>query len=82
MAQGELLSQCGRLLWDDDVHLMVSFHGARRNADLDNLLKSVFDALTGVILEDDSQVSSVTAARWNRGEEKRTVIEVTRLPGE
>ena len=78
MAQGELLAQCGRLLWDDNVLVTVAFHGARANADLDNLLKSVFDALTGVILEDDLQVASVRACR--RGGEKRTVIEATKLP--
>lgn len=80
MAQGELLSQCGRLLWHDAVLVTVVFHGARPNADLDNLLKSVFDALTGVVLEDDLQVASVLARR-RRGE-KRTVIEVLKLPEE
>ena len=78
MAQGELLAQCGLLLWDDNVLVTVTFHGARPNADLDNLLKSVFDALTGVVLEDDLQVASVRACR-RRGE-KRTIIEVLKLP--
>ena len=78
MAQGELLLQCGRLLWDDGVLVTVAFYGARSNADLDNLLKSVFDALTGVVLEDDLQINAVHACR--RKGEKRTVIEVLKLP--
>ena len=78
MAQGELISQCGRLLWSDNVHVTVVFYGLRVNADLDNALKSVFDALTGVLIEDDLQVHSVSACR--RQGEKRTVIEVTKLP--
>ena len=81
MAQGELLSQCGRLLWDDRVSVTVRFHGTRPNADLDNLLKSVFDALSGVVLEDDLQVDSVLASRYKKpGWEKCTVIEVLKLP--
>lgn len=78
MAQGELLSQCGRPLWDDAVHLTVAFHGARPNADLDNLLKSVMDMLSGVAIEDDLQVHSVSACR--RGGEKRTIVELMKLP--
>ena len=78
MAQGELLAQCGRPLWGENVHLTVEFYGLRANSDLDNALKSVLDAMTGIIYEDDKQVASVHMAR-RRGE-KRTVIEATKLP--
>ena len=80
MAQGELLRQCGRPLWDDNVHLTVAFHGARPNADLDNLLKSVMDALSGVVIEDDLQVCSLSASRYRKWSKKETIIEVTKLP--
>ncbi len=80
MAQGELLRQCGRLLWPDNVSVTVAFHGLRPNADLDNAIKSVFDALSNVVIEDDMQVFSVRACR-RRGE-KRTIIEVLKLPEE
>lgn len=80
MAQVELLRQCGRPLWEEGIALNVFFYGARPNADLDNLLKSVFDALSGVVIDDDIQVRSVWAVR--RKGTKRTVIEATKLPEE
>ena len=79
MAQVELVSQCGRLLWADNVLVGVTFYGARANADIDNLLKSVLDAMTGVIYEDDVQVQAVRMDRQRKGE-KGTVVEVTKLP--
>lgn len=80
MAQGELLAQCGRLLWNDNVLVTVAFHGLRVNADIDNALKSVLDALSGIVIEDDLQVHSIRASRRKGG--KRTVIEVLKLPEE
>lgn len=47
------------------VDLVVT--GARANADVDNLLKSVLDGMTGVVYVDDSQVLGCTVWREDRG---------------
>ena len=60
-ARVEALRAAGRFLWDGPVGVEVNFIGVRPNADIDNLLKSVFDAIQGVIIEDDKQVVSVKA---------------------
>lgn len=62
-AQVEALRQCGRLLWEKPVGVIATFWGARPNADIDNLLKSVLDALQGIIIIDDKQVKSVYASK-------------------
>lgn len=44
--------------------------------DLDNLIKSVLDALTGVLFRDDSQVAMLEATKTVAGDERpKTVIE-------
>lgn len=48
---------------DGPVEMKVVFAGARANADLDNLLKSVMDAIQGVLVADDKQVAAVYALR-------------------
>jgi Holliday junction resolvase RusA-like endonuclease len=58
-AQVEALKACGRVLWQGPVSVTVAFYGARPNADIDNLLKSVLDAIQGVIIVDDRQVEYV-----------------------
>lgn len=45
------------------VMVGVVFAGARSNADTDNLLKGVLDALTGTIIRDDRQVTRTTTER-------------------
>lgn len=42
--------------------LSVRFYGARANADLDNLLKSVLDALSGLAYDDDRQLVCIAGA--------------------
>lgn len=62
-ARVEVLRACGRPLWDGPVKLVVWFVGARPNADIDNLLKSVLDAIQGIAIVDDKQVRWVEAAK-------------------
>lgn len=35
------------------------FHGTKRKVDIDNFNKLIFDALTGIIYEDDSQITKL-----------------------
>jgi len=55
---------CLRPLWDGDVRLEVHCHGARANADVDNLLKSVMDSLQGIIVVNDKQVRQAEVSSW------------------
>jgi Holliday junction resolvase RusA-like endonuclease len=54
----------GKPLIEGRVLLSVEFYGARKNADSDNLLKGVMDALTGTVIVDDSQIAHVAVDRW------------------
>jgi len=60
----------GLPLIEGPVTLSVDFYGAR-NADSDNLLKGVMDALTGTVIKDDSQISEIVVKRWpvSKGDE-------------
>ncbi len=73
-AQVEALSQCGRLLWDGPVRVIVYFYGARKNADIDNLLKSVLDSMQGILILDDKQVQDADVRK--RDGDKRTCVTV------
>ena len=66
-ARYEALRAVGRVLWEGPVTLVVSFNGARPNADTTNMLKSVEDALQGIVFVDDKQVTSVTAEKKTGG---------------
>lgn len=46
------------------LNATLTFYGARANADLDNLVKAVLDALNGVVYLDDKQVEVVEARRF------------------
>lgn len=46
-----------------EVAVTVDLYRPRRSGDIDNSLKAVFDSLTGVAWEDDSQVCEVRARR-------------------
>lgn len=49
--------QAGRpTLGDTPFTMSARFHGARANADLDNLVKAILDALNGLAFTDDSQL--------------------------
>ena len=75
-ARVEAYKACGRPLWTGPVSVTVAFYGARKNADIDNLLKSCLDAIQGVIIVDDKQVVEVRAYRDDGS--PRTIMEVSR----
>lgn len=62
------------------VSMSIRFHGARRNADLDNLYKLVTDACQEVLYANDSQIDHSECWRLpsNKGEE-RTEVEIKEL---
>ena len=74
-AQVEAL-KAGRVLWEGPVAVSATFSGARSNADIDNLLKSVLDAIQGIIIVDDKQVVSVVGDKREYGSEAFTAITV------
>ena len=79
-ARVEAYRACGRVLWDGPVSVTVAFYGARANADIDNLLKSVLDAIQGVLIVDDKQVQTVEARKEpTEGEPAQTLIEVSQI---
>jgi crossover junction endodeoxyribonuclease RusA len=47
--------------WTGDVRLVVEFHTRSKSKDLDNMLKTVMDALNGVVWADDRQIWHITA---------------------
>ena len=66
--------------WDGPVMLGVHAYGARWNADLDNIVKAVADALNGVAYKDDRQIQETVAAKYPVDVNgPRTVIVVMRL---
>lgn len=65
------------MLYSEPVKLSVWFSGGRANADIDNLLKSVLDAIQGVIIVDDKQVQMVEARKEpTDGEPPSTHIQI------
>ena len=74
-ARYEALRAVGKVLWECPVSLVVTFYGARPNADIDNLLKSAMDALQGIVIVDDKQVVFVTAEK-RASKDSRTEIQV------
>lgn len=76
-AQVVALAACGRPLWDGPVRLNAVFNGARPNADIDNLLKSVLDAIQGIVIVDDKQVVEIWALKreWQEQETEIVVLE-------
>ena len=60
------VKQNGGRLMEGDVTVVVAFTGARANADIDNLCKSVLDAAQGMVFEDDRQVVRLEAQKRKR----------------
>lgn len=61
-----------------DVSVTVGFHfTGKRRGDIDNLVKTVLDALNGVAYVDDRQVLHLQAAVVLGASEAKTVIEVS-----
>lgn len=64
----EIRKQYPALLRNDDITLTVRFFFEnRRRRDSDNLLKQLFDAGTGIIWRDDSQIRRYTVERTYSG---------------
>ena len=61
-ARYEALRAAGKVLWECPVSLVVTFYGARPNADIDNLLKSAMDALQGIVVSHSLLYADATAA--------------------
>jgi Holliday junction resolvase RusA-like endonuclease len=76
-ARVEALKACGRPLSFEPVELSVWFCGTRANADIDNLLKSVMDAIQGVLIADDKQVQVVSARKEPADGEPSTYVELS-----
>ena len=62
--------------WDCKVGMEVHFYGARANADIDNLLKSVLDACSGFLYLDDRQVVEIHGYRHGNSKEANPRVEV------
>ena len=64
----------------EKLFVSVVFYGARSNADLDNLFKTVTDACQGVLYKNDSQIDDAHIVREdaNKGEE-HTYVQIGRV---
>lgn len=61
--RGEILAQAGRPMLEGPLSLSVAFWGARKNADLSNLVKAIEDAGQGLLYGNDNQIQSLEAIR-------------------
>jgi Holliday junction resolvase RusA-like endonuclease len=59
---------------------VVIYFGTKRKADVDNFNKLWQDALTGIVYEDDSQITELTVRKSYDKENPRLEIEVNELP--
>jgi len=68
--------------WDQsgiyEVKIRVVYDG-RQHSDLDNVVKSVLDALNGIAYNDDSQVHRISSALDLDASDSGTVVQVKRL---
>lgn len=48
-----------------ELEVTMTIHRPRRRGDIDNILKNVFDALTGVAFIDDEQIAALDAKRYD-----------------
>ena len=80
-----MVAACARpASWSLTGRYSVTVHcyfGDARHRDLDNVLKSVCDALNGVAWADDSQVDVVSAQRQIDRDNTRTAVTISRLDG-
>lgn len=62
------------------VKLYRKYKSAARNfGDVDNHLKAIFDGLSGIVFEDDSQICRCTVEKFTDKENPRAVIEIGAL---
>jgi crossover junction endodeoxyribonuclease RusA len=59
--------------------MSAQFVGSRANADLDNLVKAILDALNGLAYADDSQLVSVDARKLPVDDGARAIVELWRV---
>jgi Holliday junction resolvase RusA-like endonuclease len=52
------------------------YHGTKRKTDIDNFGKLLFDSLTGIVYEDDSQIMQATYAKDYDKSNPRIEIEI------
>ncbi len=62
LVQAEWMTAGRPTLGAEPFSLSARFYGARRNADLDNLVKAILDALNGLAYRDDSQLVCIAGA--------------------
>lgn len=52
------------------------YHGTKRKFDIDNANKLIFDALTGIVYEDDSQIVELTIRKSYDKERPRAELQI------
>jgi Holliday junction resolvase RusA-like endonuclease len=67
--------------YEGPVRIIAKFYmGTRRRKDLPNAGKLEFDALNGIVYEDDSQIMKIESEKIYDKENPRVEIEVYRYP--
>ena len=61
---------------DKKLKIEIIFSGCRKNADIDNMLKSLFDSMNKIVYHDDKQIFQIVATK-ECGGEKSTNITIT-----
>ena len=59
---------------------MFLWFGTKRRCDIDNFNKLAFDALTGIVWEDDSQVKILTIKKLYDKQNPRIELDITEIP--
>lgn len=79
--QWQLKSQWKEEITERDIELRVRlFFGNKRKNDIDNFNKVLFDAFTGIVWVDDSQIIKVTTEKHYDKDNPRIEIEIYDLP--
>lgn len=70
--------------YDCALKVKAKFYRAQRPTikqygDVDNLLKGLFDGMTGIVFKDDSQIVTVVATKYQDKEKPRCEVEVIPL---
>jgi crossover junction endodeoxyribonuclease RusA len=69
----------GRNMIEGEVAVAVAFYRPARRGDLDNTLKALLDALTGLAYHDDSQVAQIGALRYEDRANPRAEVIVSKI---
>jgi len=65
-------------LTDDLTVQLVFYRKGKRRADIDNLSKSILDAMNGIIFNDDRQIVQLTAAVFYRSTTPGVAVKITK----